>query len=119
MYLPNAILSCPSLGLFLLAVAAILRGRDCLASLLFVLALNYKQMELYHALPFFCYLLGLSLHQPSALAKLGKLARIGVTVLTTFAVVWAPFILLGQDSVLQVLLGLCTRGTARSLYSRY
>ena len=97
-------------------MAAILRGRDCLASLLFVLALNYKQMELYHALPFFCYLLGLSLHQPSALAKLGKLARIGVTVLATFAVVWAPFILLGQDSVLQVLLGFCTPGTARTLF---
>ena len=31
------------------------------ASILFCMALNYKQMELYHALPFFFYLLGLAL----------------------------------------------------------
>ena len=47
-----------SLGLFVLAVAFILRDRNFLASMAFVLALSYKQMELYHALPFFFYLLG-------------------------------------------------------------
>lgn len=46
-----------SLGLTVFAVAAILTNRRILGSVLFVLALNYKQMELYHALPFFCYLL--------------------------------------------------------------
>jgi alpha-1,3-glucosyltransferase len=46
-----------SLGLAALAVAALLYDRIYLGSLMFVLALNYKQMELYHALPFFFYLL--------------------------------------------------------------
>ena len=52
-----------SLGLFVLAVAFILRDKNLLASLTFVLALSYKQMELYHSLPFFFYLLGLCLRR--------------------------------------------------------
>lgn len=46
-----------SLGLMVFAVVAIMTNRRILAAVLFVLALNYKQMELYHAIPFFCYLL--------------------------------------------------------------
>lgn len=46
-----------SLGLTVLAVIGILTNRRILAAIFFVLALNYKQMELYHAMPFFCYLL--------------------------------------------------------------
>ncbi len=33
-------------------------------SYFFCLALNYKQMELYHALPFFFYLLAICVHSP-------------------------------------------------------
>lgn len=47
-----------SLGLALWGVLGLGLGWDALASIAFSLALNYKQMELYHALPFFCYLLG-------------------------------------------------------------
>jgi len=47
-----------SLGLMIAAVAAAFKAKDCLSSFLFVCALNYKQMELYHALPFFFYFLG-------------------------------------------------------------
>ena len=54
-----------SLGLCLLAVTAVCCERDFLGSILFSLALNYKQMELYHSVPFFCYLLGKSLKKPS------------------------------------------------------
>ena len=54
-----------SLGLCLLAVTAVCCERDILGSILFSLALNYKQMELYHSVPFFCYLLGKSLKKPS------------------------------------------------------
>lgn len=46
-----------SLGFTLFAIAAILKDRRILGAIFFVLALNYKQMELYHAVPFFCYLL--------------------------------------------------------------
>ena len=47
-----------SLGPFVASIASLVLGWDGLASVLFVLALNYKQMELYHALPIFSYLLG-------------------------------------------------------------
>ena len=50
--------NCISLGFTLLAATSLLTGREIVGSMLFCLALNYKQMELYHALPFFCYLLG-------------------------------------------------------------
>jgi alpha-1,3-glucosyltransferase len=45
----------------ILAVVCLIRDKDCLGSVFFVMALSYKQMELYHALPFFFYLLGKSL----------------------------------------------------------
>ena len=48
-----------SLGLFVMAVAFLMRDRILVGSVAFVLALSYKQMELYHSLPFFFYLLGL------------------------------------------------------------
>lgn len=47
-----------SLGLALWAVLCLCHDWDLLGSVAFCLALNYKQMELYHSLPFFCYLLG-------------------------------------------------------------
>lgn len=47
-----------SLGFALWGVLGLGFGWDAFGSVAFCLALNYKQMELYHALPFFCYLLG-------------------------------------------------------------
>jgi alpha-1,3-glucosyltransferase len=46
-----------SLGLAALAISAILLDIRIIGAVLFVLSLNYKQMELYHAVPFFIYLL--------------------------------------------------------------
>jgi alpha-1,3-glucosyltransferase len=65
--------NCISLGLMQLAVYFLASNQNskarssnmkrlCLASLMFTLALNYKQMELYHSLPFFFYLLGICFH---------------------------------------------------------
>lgn len=80
-----------SLGLFVLAVAALSSNRDCLGTVLFCLALNYKQMELYHALPFFFYLLGVCFRQGGILGFLWKLIKLGFCVVMTFTVVWVPF----------------------------
>ena len=75
---------------------------DLLGSVFFTLALNYKQMELYHALPFFFFLLGRSLwHQKTWFGTLAKLMAIGLTVIGTFALVWLPF--LGEDRKLSTL----------------
>lgn len=46
-----------SLGLFVWAVRCTLKAHFVQASFWFSLALNYKQMELYHALPIFVYML--------------------------------------------------------------
>ena len=89
-----------SLGLLTLAVAFILRDRELCASVAFVLALNYKQMELYHALPFFFYLLGKSFkNEQNWFTSLFKLVKIGLTVISTFGLIWWPF----RDQALQVL----------------
>jgi len=92
-----------SLGLFIMAMALTTRNFDILGSIMFCLALNYKQMELYHALPFFFYLLGKCFKQPTYFRKSMKLAVIGVAVITTFAIIWLPFILAGPYTSLQVL----------------
>ena len=78
----------------MLAVSFLLTDRDICGSIFFVLALNYKQMELYHALPFFFYLLGKCLFsRPRTwIGAIGNLAAIGLTVIGTFALVWSPFL---------------------------
>ena len=59
----------------------------------FVLALSYKQMELYHSLPFFFYLLGLCLRkEPNWLSAFVNLAKIGLVVIATFGLIWWPFL---------------------------
>ena len=94
-----------SLGLMIAAVACLFKFKDHLASMLFVAALNYKQMELYHALPFFFYLLGRCFLCNTWARSLRKLSTIGLTVLATFIIIWLPFILypMSQDPILQVI----------------
>ncbi|CAL8309317.1 unnamed protein product [Lota lota] len=91
-----------SLGLALWGVLGLGLGWDTLGSLAFSLALNYKQMELYHALPFFCYLLGKCARQGLTGRGLFSLVKIAVTVLVTFALCWLPF-LSDPEQALQVL----------------
>ncbi|KAM6962595.1 dolichyl pyrophosphate Man9GlcNAc2 alpha-1,3-glucosyltransferase [Aplochiton taeniatus] len=90
-----------SLGLAVWGVVGLGLGWDVLGSLAFSLALNYKQMELYHALPFFCYLLGKCAKQGLMGRGLFLLVKIGLTVLATFALCWLPF-LFDPDQALQV-----------------
>ena len=92
-----------SLGLFLAAAAFVMKNRDVLGAILFVAALSYKQMELYHALPFFFFLLGKCLRQKSPSQKLLKLIKIGLSVITAFVIIWSPFLYLGPNSVLEVI----------------
>jgi len=71
----------------ILAVAALMMDRDCSASFFFMLAVSYKQMELYHALPFFFYLLGKCLFSQVGIAReylmKGRLSTIDPLVLTS------------------------------------
>ncbi|XP_063832894.1 dolichyl pyrophosphate Man9GlcNAc2 alpha-1,3-glucosyltransferase [Ostrinia nubilalis] len=99
--------NCVSLGLFLWATFFIVAiENDVLATMIFCLALNYKQMELYHALPFFVYLLRKCF---IGMPPKGKLAhflcnfnKLAIAVFTTFVIVWYP--LSGSwQNILQVL----------------
>ena len=131
--------NCVSLGLMQLAVYFIVShaskqtaNKACIllatGSACFSLALNYKQMELYHALPFFFYLLSICISNSKdsipfrfiiimirsqaivcffnvmqKLYRVGKLACVGAAVILTFAVVWLPFLASGFDASMNVL----------------
>lgn len=82
-----------SLGLTIAALAAICTGRDCIAALFFSFAINYKQMELYHSLPFFCYLLGRCWLKPTWIGRIRHLLALSLTVFLSFGVIWLPFLL--------------------------
>ncbi|XP_075472047.1 dolichyl pyrophosphate Man9GlcNAc2 alpha-1,3-glucosyltransferase [Ascaphus truei] len=81
-----------SLGLTVWGVIALSFGWDLLGSMAFCFALNYKQMELYHSLPFFCYLLGKCFKKGIQGKGLVLLLKIGVTVIASFALCWIPFL---------------------------
>lgn len=98
--------NCVSLGLFIAAVAAVTRDSFALGSILFVSALNYKQMELYHALPFFFYILGSYKAKSRGYRALGvKLTTISFVVLASFCAIWLPF-LRNRDSFVGVVVRL-------------
>lgn len=99
--------NCISLGLATAAITCITCSRHLWASFFFVLSLNYKQMELYHAIPFFIYLLSNCIPKPgqSISNSIGQLVKIGLTVIVTFAILWAPF-LVDLTSIQNVLIRL-------------
>ncbi|XP_078741411.1 dolichyl pyrophosphate Man9GlcNAc2 alpha-1,3-glucosyltransferase isoform X2 [Lampetra fluviatilis] len=91
-----------SLGLSLWASLALLHGRPLLASVAFCLSLAYKQMQLYHAPAFFCFLLARCIHSRPRTRGLLLLLRLAITVIATLAVCSAPF-LSDPQQLLQIL----------------
>uniref|UniRef100_S4RXN8 Alpha-1,3-glucosyltransferase n=1 Tax=Petromyzon marinus TaxID=7757 RepID=S4RXN8_PETMA len=91
-----------SLGLSLWASLALLHGRPLLASVAFCLSLTYKQMQLYHAPAFFCFLLARCIHSRPRTRGLLLLLRLAITVIATLAVCFAPF-LSDPQQLLQIL----------------
>lgn len=99
--------NCVSLGLFLWATFFIVAiENDILASIFFVLALNYKQMELYHALPFFFYLLRkcfiLLPNKTKVRSFISRLNKLAIAVVASFVIMWFPFAS-SWESIAQVL----------------
>lgn len=97
-----------SLGLATLSIGLLVQSRFCLGALAFTLALNYKQMELYHSLPIFFYLLAQCLPRLSAQANLKfshgllRLIKIGATVVIATVILYLPWIQ-RQEDIKQVL----------------
>ena len=85
--------NCVSLGLTLWAARWALGGRPLASCVAFSLALNFKQMTLYLAPAFFCYLLaGCLRHGATVQARLAGVVRLGLAVVATFAACWLPFL---------------------------
>ncbi|KAJ1354877.1 hypothetical protein KIN20_011958 [Parelaphostrongylus tenuis] len=95
-----------SLGLFLVSFLFLVNQRFLLGSLAFVMALNYKQMELYHALPVFTFILARCLKRPlrsHIVESTVALLKVSSVVCMAFVLLWIPFILSGPQTVLAVL----------------
>uniref|UniRef100_A0A8I6G6U1 Alpha-1,3-glucosyltransferase n=1 Tax=Rattus norvegicus TaxID=10116 RepID=A0A8I6G6U1_RAT len=90
-----------SLGFALWGVLGVSCDWDLLGSLAFCLALNYKQMELYHSLPFFCFLLGKCFKKGLRGKGSALFIRIACTVVASFLLCWLPF-LTEREHALQV-----------------
>lgn len=87
--------NCVSLGLFVASVASVTADKTIFACIFFSMALNYKQMELYHALPFFFYYIGFvyeTYKKYSLVTALKQLSTPLLSVTLSFIVLWAPFI---------------------------
>ncbi|KAF8362423.1 algn-6, partial [Pristionchus pacificus] len=97
-----------SLGFFLISVYFLVLRRTIIASVFFVLALNYKQMELYHSLPIFVYILAVSLklyyHETDKtiivdfLISAASLWKVAFTTVCTFLVMWTPLAFYGDEN---------------------
>ena len=91
-----------ALGFVALAVWLLHARQELLGSAMFVLALNFKHMTLYFAPPFFFYLLSRNLALfRNPIQSVVRIGIIGLVVIATFAVVWAPF--LANGTALNVL----------------
>jgi alpha-1,3-glucosyltransferase len=84
-----------ALGLVVLAIALIHSRHELLAAAMFVLALNFKHMTLYFAPSFFFVLLGRHFVLRKPLSSIVRIGMIGVAVIGTFLLLWAPFLLNG------------------------
>uniref|UniRef100_A0A8C8Z3V2 Alpha-1,3-glucosyltransferase n=1 Tax=Prolemur simus TaxID=1328070 RepID=A0A8C8Z3V2_PROSS len=91
-----------SLGFALWGVLGVSCDWDLLGSLAFCLAINYKQMELYHSLPFFCFLLGKCFKKDLKGKGFVLLIKLVCTVVASFILCWLPFFT-EREQTLQVL----------------
>ncbi|UXI18472.1 hypothetical protein NH340_JMT04415 [Sarcoptes scabiei] len=94
--------NCVTLGLFFWALNFLKREHDILASIMFCLALNYKQISLYYSLPLFLFLLKKCIEKKSFAMKILKFIALALAVISSFSIIWLPF-LTDLDSVLQVI----------------
>jgi alpha-1,3-glucosyltransferase len=80
-----------SLGLFIWTVVSFQYNHFVVGSVFFCCALNYKQMELYHAPPVFFYLLG-KVFSSNFKNGASLLIKLGTTVVLTFVFIWLPYV---------------------------
>ncbi|KAK9717249.1 Glucosyltransferase-like protein [Basidiobolus ranarum] len=87
------------LGFTAWAIVCFLHDFDVVGSVMFCLALSFKQMSLYYALPIFAYLLGKCIK--GRMNGIYLLVKLGITVILVFGLCLAPFFTSASD-ILQV-----------------
>lgn len=80
--------NCISLGLTVLAIACIEHYQMSFAAILFTLAVNHKQMSLYHAIPFFIQMVSVVLVKQR---DYFTAFRVGMVIASTMGLMWLPF----------------------------
>lgn len=90
------------MGLALWAVIFMIKRKQFLSSIAFTLALGYKQMSLYYALPFFWFIASSNLRVRPIWKGLIRVLGIGLVVISVFAIMFLPYIH-SIDLTLQVL----------------
>lgn len=98
-----------SIGFCIIAIALLMgiRPRPLLSAFFFTLAINYKQMSLYFALPFFCYMLSTYVMRATARvsstgAKMFRFFQLGAVVVATSIVCWIPWLLMSSEPLADV-----------------
>lgn len=94
--------NCVFLGLVVWAIILMSKGRQFLASLMFTLALCYKQMALYYSLPFFWCIASLNIRLRPIWKGLLNILLVGMLVISTFGLLFSPW-LHSFGSILQVI----------------
>lgn len=80
--------NCVSLGLTVWAIICLFKDNFSLSAVAFTLAVNHKQMSLYHAVAFFAYMTGtLIMRRVDLLTTF----RVGMVILSTLGMLWLPF----------------------------
>lgn len=80
------------LGLVLWAIILMLKGHQLPSAISFSLALCYKQMSLYYALPFFWLIASKNLRTRPFWRGLLQIIVVGVTVLCVLAAIFSPYL---------------------------
>ena len=86
------------IGLSLLGAISILKDQDVIGSILFCLALNFKQMALYYAPVFFFVLLRKCFDKLNWYQKCIHLIKVGSAVIFSFFALWWPFCFYAHES---------------------
>uniref|UniRef100_A0A6G1SPC8 Alpha-1,3-glucosyltransferase n=1 Tax=Aceria tosichella TaxID=561515 RepID=A0A6G1SPC8_9ACAR len=89
------------MGLVLWAIIFMIKGCQLSSAVAFTLALGYKQMSLYYALPFFWYIASTNLRKRPLWKGFFQIIIVGLTVLGVFAALFAPY-LYSLQATLQV-----------------
>lgn len=90
------------MGLTLWAIIAMIKGRQVTSAILFTLALGYKQMSLYYALPFFWFIASSNLRVRPITRGIFNIFLVGVVVVGMFGLMFLPY-LNSKDAIFQVI----------------